>query len=154
MNQVGKRFFNEVRLPIRGGGGQYPGGGVAPNNGIAHKPTDWRNCGTSGCRQMYRYDHGVDAALAINEGSEAPHYYSGPLWAIFDQDAVARAQWELRYPYVADNGYFFKADTIEELAAKIAAGHKYQRVPLKYLAGHRREVERLRRRRRRSRFRA
>ena len=43
-------------------------------------------------------------------------------------------QWELRYPYVADNGYFFKADTIEELAAKIAAGHKYQRVPLKYLA--------------------
>ena len=134
VNQVGKRFFNEVRLPIRGGGGQFPGGGVAPNTGIAHKPTDWRNCRHEWVQEMYRYDHGVDAALAINEGSEAPHYYSGPLWAIFDQDAAAREQWELRYPYVADNGYFFKADTIEELAAKIAAGHKYQRVPLKYLA--------------------
>ena len=44
VNQVGKRFFNEVRLPMRGGGGQFPGGGVAPNAGIEHKPTDWRNC--------------------------------------------------------------------------------------------------------------
>ena len=35
---------------------------------------------------------------------------------------------------MADNGYFFKADTIEELAGKIAAGHKHQRVPLSYLA--------------------
>ena len=133
VNQVGKRFFNEVRLPIRGGGGQFPGNGVAPNTGIAHKATDWRNCRHEWVQEMYRYDHGVDAALAINEGSEPPHYYSGPLWAIFDEEAVARAQWELRYPYVADNGYFFKADTIEELAAKIKAGHKYQRVPLKYL---------------------
>ena len=32
VNQVGKRFFNEVRLPMRGGGGQFPGGGVAPNS--------------------------------------------------------------------------------------------------------------------------
>jgi len=46
---------------------------------------------------------------------------------------VDRTQWELRFPYVADNGYFFKADTIEELAAKIRAGHEFQRVPLKYL---------------------
>jgi hypothetical protein len=83
---------------------------------------------------MYTYDHGCDAALAINEGSEPPHYYSGPLWAIFDQDAVARAEWELRFPYVADNGYYFKADTIEELAAKIHKGHEFQRVPLKHLA--------------------
>jgi hypothetical protein len=134
VNQVGKRFFNEVRLPVRGGGGQYPGGGVAPNRGIAHKPTDWRNCRHEWVREMYSYDHGLDAALAINEGSEPPHYYSGPLWAIFDSDAVERASWELRYPYVADNGYFFKADTIDDLAEKIAAGHEFQRVPLKYLA--------------------
>ena len=39
---------------------------------------------------MYNYDHGLDAALAMNEGSEAPDYYSGPLWAVFDQDAVER----------------------------------------------------------------
>jgi hypothetical protein len=134
VNQVGKRFFNEVRLPVRGGGGQYPGGGVAPNSGIEHKATDWRNCRHEWVQEMYRYDHGVDAALAINEGSEPPHFYSGPLWAIFDQDAVERAKWELRFPYVADNGYYFKADTIEELAGKIHKGHKFQRVPLKHLA--------------------
>jgi hypothetical protein len=134
VNQVGKRFFNEVRLPVRGGGGQYPGGGVAPNAGIAHKATDWRNCRHEWVQEMYRYDHGVDAALAINEGSEPPHYYSGPLWAIFDQDAVERAKWELRFPYVADNGYYFTADTIEELGGKIHKGHKFQRVPLKHLA--------------------
>jgi len=134
VNQVGKRFFNEIRLPLRGGGGQYPGGGIAPNRGIEHKPGDWRNCRHEWIRTTYDYDHGLEAALAINEGSEPPHYYSGPLWAIFDQAAVERTGWELRYPYVADNGYYFKADTIEELARKIEAGHEFQRVPLKYLA--------------------
>jgi hypothetical protein len=134
VNQVGKRFFNEVRLPMRGGGGQYPGGGIAPNAGIAHKPTDWRNCQHEWVQEMYRYDHGVDAALAINEGSAPPHYYSGPIWAIFDQDAVERAKWELRFPYVADNGYYFNADTLEELAVKIHKRNEFQRMPLKHLA--------------------
>jgi len=134
VNQVGKRFFNEVRLPRRGGGGQFPGGGVAPHAGIEHRPTDWRNCRSEWIKQMYTYDHGCDAALAVNEGSTAPHYYSGPLWAILDQDAVERAKLELRFPFVADNGYYFKADTIEDLAAKIEKGHEFQRVPLKHLA--------------------
>lgn len=134
VNQVGKRFFNEVRLPLRAGGGQYPGGGIAPSRGVEHKPGDWRNCRHEWLQTTYSYDHGLEAALAINEGSEPPHYYSGPLWAIFDQAAVERTGWELRYPYVTDNGYFFKADTIEELARKIEAGNEFQRVPLKYLA--------------------
>ena len=68
---------------------------------------------------------GLDAALAINEGSAPPNYYSGPLWAIFDQDTVERTNWQLRFPYVADNGYYFTADTIEALAAKIEAGHEF-----------------------------
>jgi hypothetical protein len=134
VNQVGKRFFNEMRLPQRAGGGQYPGRGVVRHPGLEHTPTDWRNCETAWVREMYNYDGGLDAALAINEGSEAPDYYSGPLWAIFDQDAVERTGWDLRYPYVADNGYFFQADTIEELAQKIEAGHEFQRVPLRYLS--------------------
>jgi hypothetical protein len=133
VNQVGKRFFNEIRLPQRSGGGQYPGRGVVRHPGLEHTPTDWRNCEAAWVREMYDYDAGLDAALAINEGSEAPDYFSGPLWAIFDQDAVERTGWELRYPYVADNGYFFQADTIRELAGKIEAGHEFQRVPLKYL---------------------
>ena len=134
VNQVGKRFFNEVRLPTRPGRNAYPGDGGAPGQGIEHKPLDWRNCQKEWVREMYRHDHGLDAALAMNEGSEPPDYYSGPLWAIFDREAVERTGWELRYPYVADNGYFFQADTIEDLAEKIAAGHEFQRVPLKYLA--------------------
>ena len=134
VNQVGKRFFNEIRLPQRAGGGQYPGRGVVRNAGLNHTPADWRNCETNWVREMYSYDAGMDAALAINEGSEAPDYFSGPLWAIFDQDAVERAGWDLRYPYVADNGYFFEASSIEELADKIEAGHEFQRVPLRYLS--------------------
>jgi len=134
VNQVGKRFFNEVRLPTRPALNRYPGDGSTPGRALDHKPTDWRNCSAEWVRQMYNYDHGLDAALAINEGSEPPDYYSGPLWAIFDQAAVERMEWELRYPYVADNGYYFKADTIEELAQQIKAGHEFQRVPLKYLS--------------------
>ena len=134
VNQVGKRFFNEVRLPTRPGRNSYPGDGGAPGQGIEHKPLDWRNCQKEWVREMYGHDHGLDAALAMNEGSEPPDYYSGPLWAIFDREAVERTGWELRYPYVADNGYFFQADTIEDLAEKIAAGHEFQRVPLNYLA--------------------
>ena len=134
MNQVGKRFFSEVRLPARPGVNRYPGDGGAPGRGLEHTPLDWRNCQREWVREMYDYNHGLDAALAMNEGSEPPNYYSGPLWAIFDQEAVERTGWELRYPYVADNGYFFKADTIEDLAVKIAKGNEFQRVPLRYLA--------------------
>ena len=134
VNQVGKRFFSEVRLPARPGLSRYPGDGAAPGQGLAHTPLDWRNCQKEWVREMYNYDHGFDAALAMNEGSQPPDYYSGPLWAVFDQDAVERTGWELRYPYVSDNGYFFRADTIEDLAKKIEAGHEFQRVPLSYLA--------------------
>ena len=35
---------------------------------------------------------------------------------------------------MANNGYFFRADTIEDLAENIHAGHEFQRVPLRYLA--------------------
>ena len=54
----------------------------------------------------------IDAALAINEGSQPPHFLPGPIWAIFDQAAVDRAQWNVKPPYTGDNGLFFKADTV------------------------------------------
>jgi hypothetical protein len=135
VNQVGKRFFNEVRLPKRPGANRYPGDKAAPGQGLAHKPLDWRNCAAEWVRQSYTYDHGLDAAIAMNEGSKAPHYHSGSLWAIMDQDAIDRTGWELRFPFVNEsNGYFFKADTIQELASKIYAGHPFARVPLSHLA--------------------
>lgn len=134
VNQVGKRFFNEVRLPKRPGANRYPGDKAAPGQGLEHKPLDWRNCAAEWVRQSYTYDHGLDAAIAMNEGSKAPHYHSGSLWAIMDQDAIDRTGWELRFPFVNEsNGYFFKADTIQELAGKIFAGHPFARVPLSHL---------------------
>jgi succinate dehydrogenase/fumarate reductase flavoprotein subunit len=134
VNQVGKRFFNEVRLPKRPGGNRYPGDKGAPGQGLDHKPLDWRNCAAEWVRQSYTYDHGLDAAIAMNEGSKAPHYHSGSLWAILDQDTIDRTGWELRFPFVNEsNGYYFKADTIQELAGKIFAGHPFARVPLSHL---------------------
>ena len=98
VNQVGKRFFNEVRLVARTGGNRYPGGGITPGRGVEHKPKDWRNCSHEWLQTTYDYDHGIEAALAINEGSTAPDYYSGPIWAIFDAATVERTGWKLRYP--------------------------------------------------------
>ena len=135
VNQVGKRFFNEVRLPKKPGSNRFPGDGGAPGKGLDHTPLDWRNCRHEWVREMYSYDHGLDAALAINEGSEPPNYYSGPIWAVMDQAAIDRNGWKVHYPYVNEkNGYFFKADSIEELANNIHAGHPYQRVPLVHLS--------------------
>ena len=62
VNQVGKRFFNEVRLIARTGGNRYPGNGITPNRGIDHKPHDWRNCTHEWLRTTYDYDHGIEAA--------------------------------------------------------------------------------------------
>lgn len=43
----------------------------------------------------------------------------GPIWAIFDHDAVERQGWDPNPPNVDPNGYFFTADTIAELASLI-----------------------------------
>jgi hypothetical protein len=135
VNQVGKRFYNDIDISKRHSTPVWPGGPAvgSPTKSLDHVQGDWRNCSRDWVRQMYnRYD-GLDAALAINEGSQAPEFYSGPLWAIFDQGAIERDGWEIDAPYTADNGYFFSADTIEELADKIYAHHDFQRVPLTYL---------------------
>ena len=45
---------------------------------------------------------------------------AGPLWAIFDQAAADRNEWDMEQGTVDyDNGYCFKADTLEELAEKV-----------------------------------
>ncbi len=44
----------------------------------------------------------------------------GPIWAIFDADAVAREKWSTETPAVdRAGGYFFSAPTLEELAAQL-----------------------------------
>jgi hypothetical protein len=44
----------------------------------------------------------------------------GPIWAVFDSNAVKREKWSTEPPVVdRERGYFFSADTLEELAALI-----------------------------------
>jgi hypothetical protein len=136
VNQVGKRFYNEMDLPKRYGTPVWPGGPRvgAPNHSLKQIQGDWRNCHPGWVKQMYNSYPALDAAMAMNEGSQAPHYYSGPLWAIFDRGTIERDGWDIKPPFTANNGYFFSADTVEELARRIEKGHEFQRVPLSNLA--------------------
>jgi hypothetical protein len=137
VNQVGKRFFNDRLLMMNHSSAAFPGGNVAPRSGVDIVQYDWRNCTRDWVRTSYGKYGGIDAALSINEGSQAPEFMPGPLWAIFDDAAVTRLGMNfrnnLRFPFIGDNGYFFQADTIEQLADRIYAGHQYQRVPLRHL---------------------
>jgi FAD binding domain len=63
----------------------------------------------------------------------------GPIWAIFDAAAVAREKWEVKPPYVDPDGYFFSADTIEELARRIVNDYQWRPMPPEALG---RSVER------------
>jgi hypothetical protein len=60
-------------------------------------------------------------------GNTAKLNGGGPIWAIFDRDAVARQNWDPKPPNV-DPEYFFSGDTIAELARRIA--NPYQTRPM------------------------
>jgi hypothetical protein len=118
VNQVGKRFYNEFEAG-------YPNG-THPDRG---KPEpyvhgDWRNA--QGIK--FKPQNYVDAALAMNEGSQAPDFAAGPTWAIFDAGAVEREEWDVEPPNT-DPLFFFSADTLEELAAKLTE-NPYQKVEM------------------------
>ena len=113
VNMLGQRFYDET-------GRQFTPnlhGSFAP-----YRQSDWRNT------RAIAYDPSnfINAALAgIGDG----HNGGGPIWAIFDAEAAAREGWDPSPPHVdIAGGFFFSADTIEELAAKIAM--KYQRLPM------------------------
>jgi len=116
VNQVGKRFYNEME-------DGYPNG---TTEGFL-KPYvhgDWRNPE----RVQFNPMNYPDAALAMNEGSTAPDYAAGPQWAIFDSEAVKREKWVIDGVSVHPD-YFFSAPTLAELAAKIEAC-PYQKVKM------------------------
>jgi FAD binding domain-containing protein len=132
VNQVGQRFYNERTIGEVSSDAAYPPGNDATHDPFV--PLDWRNAAPAQVKTQYKRSAAVDAALAMNEGSRAPDYASGPIWAIFDSAAVARTGWKIRYPYIADppDEYFHKADTLAELAKKVM-DHPHQKMPLKYL---------------------
>jgi hypothetical protein len=119
VNQVGKRFYDETK-------GDYPHGNVCGDID-PYTPNDYRN------NENIHYHPSnynfFNAAVAMNEYSEPPEYSAGPIWAIFDSEAVARNQWNVEPPYVDPDGYFFSANTLKELAAKIK--NEFQAKPMK-----------------------
>ena len=95
------------------------------------KVTDWQDLilvNQVGRRFWDETQTGYDfsnAALGTNGGDASG---GGPIWAIFDSDAVAREEWDPTPPYVDHDGWFFYADTLAELAARII--NPYQKKPL------------------------
>src|SRR5258708_16880023 len=76
--------------------------------------------------RSHAYEYSA-AALAWT-GDPKKFNGGGPIWAVFDADAVAREKWDVKPPHVDPDGYFFSADTIEELAARIV--NEYQCRPM------------------------
>jgi succinate dehydrogenase/fumarate reductase flavoprotein subunit len=113
VNRLGKRFFDET-------GGQF-----TANN---YKRVDPYVPGSYLNAQNIEYapNNFLNAALAgTGDGSNG----GGPIWAVFDSDAVAREGWNPTPPNVDyDAGFFFSADTVEELAGQIIM--KYQKEPM------------------------
>jgi FAD binding domain len=119
VNQVGKRFYDETK-------GDVPHGNLA-GQVTPYTSNDYRNAENVKFNPTkHSFTH---AALAMNEYSEAPDYCAGPVWAIFDADAVQREGWKVVPPYVDPDGYFFAGNTLEELAAAIK--NEYQAKPIK-----------------------
>jgi succinate dehydrogenase/fumarate reductase flavoprotein subunit len=113
VNMIGKRFYDET-------GPQYSSDNYAVNKN--YKQDSYLNA-----KNMKWDPHNyLNAAMAgIGDGQNG----GGPIWAIFDQNAVDREKWITRSPYVDEaNGFFFSADSISELAKKIKM--KYQRVDM------------------------
>jgi hypothetical protein len=113
VNMLGQRFYDET-------GGYYTGNSY---HGVEdYRPDDYRNAKDV----KFNPSNFINAALAgIGDGKNG----GGPIWAIFDSDAVARQKWNPAPPNVdVADGFFFTADTLPDLAQKIRM--KYQRVPM------------------------
>jgi flavocytochrome c len=93
--------------------------------------TDWHEAilvNQFGKRFWNELDSGygfINAALG-NHGDRAKLNGGGPIWAIFDAEAVTRQKWKPQPPHVDPDGYFYRADTIFELAGRIKNEHQKQ----------------------------
>jgi succinate dehydrogenase/fumarate reductase flavoprotein subunit len=113
VNMIGRRFYDETAPDFPAN--QY-------NQVKNYVPNSWRNA-----KDMpFNPDNFINAAMAgIGDG----HNGGGPIWAIFDADAVARENWTVTPPHVdMAEGFFFSANSLRELAQKVRM--KYQRVPM------------------------
>ena len=113
VNMLGRRFYDET-------GGHFTYSSYKTVD--PYEPGSYLNAKN----RKYNPNNFINAALAgIGDG----HNGGGPIWAIFDTDACTREQWNPNPPHVdVAAGFFFGADTLEQLANKIVM--KYQRVAM------------------------
>jgi hypothetical protein len=113
VNMLGQRFYDETA-------GQYPGNRY--NTISPYTPASYINAKNV----KFNPANWIPAAMnGVNDGKNG----GGPIWAIFDADAVAREKWTTEYPSVdTKNGFFFSAGSLAELARKIQM--KYQRMAM------------------------
>ncbi len=64
-----------------------------------------------------------------NLGNRGKTNGGGPIWAIFDADAVQREGWEPKPPNVDPNGWFFSAQSLADLAGRIENPYQLARIP-------------------------
>ncbi len=113
VNMLGRRFYDETGLGFTTNNYNsiqpYVPGSYLNAKNIKYNPRNWLNAAMAG----------------IGDGQNG----GGPIWAIFDRDAVAREKWMAAPPQVdIEAGFFFTADSIAELAGKIVM--QYQRVKM------------------------
>ncbi|HTV29397.1 MAG TPA: FAD-dependent oxidoreductase [Xanthobacteraceae bacterium] len=113
VNILGRRFYDET-------GGQF----TANDYNSVHPYTQGSYLNAKNAK--YNPNNFINAALAgIGDGQNG----GGPIWAIFDADAVTREKWDPNPPNVdVKAGFFFSADTLSDLAKKIKM--QYQRVAM------------------------
>ncbi len=113
VNMLGKRFYDET-------GPQFT------TNDFGSIDPYVQDSYLNAKNVKYNPNNFINAAMAdIGDG----HNGGGPIWAIFDADAVVREKWNPAPPDVDTGaGFFFSASTIGDLARKIMM--KYQRLPM------------------------
>ena len=119
VNMLGRRFYDETGLHFSANNF----GAVAEYEPLSHR---------NASKIAYAPNNWLNAALA---GIGETRNGGGPIWAIFDAAAVEREAWDPQPPNVdTEAGFFFSANTLEELAESIAMPH--QRVPMRGMDLH------------------
>jgi hypothetical protein len=95
VNQAGLRFYDETQGQFRSNNHNaiknYVPGNYLNAVNIKYNPANFLNAAMAG------------TAEAVNGG--------GPIWAIFDADAVKREKWTVEAPHVDTAGFFFAGET-------------------------------------------
>ena len=120
VNQAGRRFYDETAGQFSANDfdsvpGYVPGSHLNP--------------------AKVKYDpHGLNFLNAALAGTGLAVNGGGPIWAIFDADAVKREGWIPAPPQVdIEAGYFFTANTVAELAAKVVMKYQPKGLPAQAL---------------------